>query len=87
MEKVEPVHAMFGKIIIKRAIKRTAGWSAVLTQMFASPSSSPRACILIYHRVADLGFVDPQVDDWNARSAPGRYCRRCAKSVESSEKL
>jgi len=25
VEKVEPVHAMFGKIIIKRAIKRTAG--------------------------------------------------------------
>jgi peptidoglycan/xylan/chitin deacetylase (PgdA/CDA1 family) len=56
---------MIGRITLKRAFKRTAGWAAVLARPFTGRSTSPAACILCYHRVAEIGFVDPHVDDWN----------------------
>jgi peptidoglycan/xylan/chitin deacetylase (PgdA/CDA1 family) len=55
---------MIGQITVKRAINRLAGWAAVLSQpVVAGPRR--RACILAYHRIADLDFVDPTYDDWN----------------------
>ena len=56
---------MIGRITFKRAIKQTAGRAAVLAKLFTWPSVCPKACILVYHRIADVGFVDPRLDDWN----------------------
>jgi peptidoglycan/xylan/chitin deacetylase (PgdA/CDA1 family) len=56
---------MIDRITLKRAFKRTAGWAAVLTRLFTGRSTRPAACIFHYHRVAEVGFVDPHVDDWN----------------------
>jgi peptidoglycan/xylan/chitin deacetylase (PgdA/CDA1 family) len=56
---------MFGRITLKRAIKKTGGWAAILTAPFVGHAESPKGCILVYHRVAELGFIDPHVDDWN----------------------
>lgn len=54
-----------GPITAKRAIKRAAGWAAVLAAPWVHRPARPRACILMYHRVAPVDFVDPRVDDWN----------------------
>ncbi|HKY06330.1 MAG TPA: polysaccharide deacetylase family protein [Blastocatellia bacterium] len=56
---------MIGPITIKRAIKRTTGWAAILADLLAGDTDTTRATIFYYHRVADLGFVDPRNDDWN----------------------
>ncbi len=56
---------MIGRNTLKRAVKQTAGWGAVVAKAFGAHDARPRACIFYYHRIADLGFVDPQVDDWN----------------------
>jgi peptidoglycan/xylan/chitin deacetylase (PgdA/CDA1 family) len=74
---------MFGRITIKRALKRTAGWAAVLARPFAGRSPRPAACILCYHRVAEIGFVDPHVDDWNVR--PAVFERQIAALAEFVE--
>lgn len=56
---------MIGRNTLKRAVKQTAGWGAVLAKSFGARAAGA-ACIFYYHRVADLGgFVDPQLDDWN----------------------
>lgn len=74
---------MIGRNRIKRAVKQTAGWAARLTQPFASPSRCKGACIFYYHRVANLSFVDPQVDDWNV--APKTFERQIAALKEFAE--
>ena len=56
---------MLGRNTIKRGFKRTAGWAASVSRLFAGPHAGARACVFYYHRVADVGFVDPRVDDWN----------------------
>lgn len=58
--------AMIGQINIKRAIKRTSNWTAILAQMFSvAAPREPRACIFYYHRIADIDFVDSKLDDRN----------------------
>ena len=55
---------------------------------FANPRGG---CILAYHRVADLRFVDPRLDDWNV--VPAMFDRqidalkRCADIVPLNELL
>jgi peptidoglycan/xylan/chitin deacetylase (PgdA/CDA1 family) len=56
---------MVGHIILKRGIKRAAGWASVMTSPFASAASGGGACILMYHRTAVIDFVDSRTDDWN----------------------
>ncbi len=56
---------MIGRIHLKRSIKRTAGRLAVLSRLFSRDPKTIRACILVYHRVAKIDFVDPRCDDWN----------------------
>jgi peptidoglycan/xylan/chitin deacetylase (PgdA/CDA1 family) len=67
---------MFGRIHIKRGVKRTAGWLAVANALVSSRSSAIHGCVLVYHRVADVGFIDPRVDDWNV--PPRRFERQIA---------
>lgn len=56
---------MIGRITIKRVIKRTAGGATVLAKPFGSRTIRPQGCIFFYHRIADVGFVDPNFEDWN----------------------
>lgn len=56
---------MLSRIQLKRAVKGGAGLAAVAASAFIRRSVGTTGCILAYHRVADLGFVDPHIDDWN----------------------
>lgn len=59
---------MISYMSVKRVLKRSAGWAAVGLEPFVPRSTNPRACVLVYHRVANIDFVDPQHDDWNVSS-------------------
>ncbi|HWT00692.1 MAG TPA: polysaccharide deacetylase family protein [Pyrinomonadaceae bacterium] len=74
---------MIGRNTLKRAVKQTAGWGAVVAKAFGAPNASPRACIFYYHRIAKLDFVDPQVDDWNV--TPELFERQISALAEVSE--
>jgi peptidoglycan/xylan/chitin deacetylase (PgdA/CDA1 family) len=75
---------MIGRNTLKRAVKQTAGWGAVVAKAFgAQRSGAPQACIFYYHRIAQLDFVDPQVDDWNV--APGLFERQVGALSEVAE--
>lgn len=50
---------------IKRSLKKVAGKMAALTVPFLPEPRQTRACVFIYHRLAEIGFVDPNEDDWN----------------------
>jgi peptidoglycan/xylan/chitin deacetylase (PgdA/CDA1 family) len=72
-----------GPITAKRAIKRAAGWAAVLTSPWIARPDRPRACILMYHRVAALDFVDPRLDDWNV--PPSVFAEHVAALAEFAD--
>ena len=55
----------------------------MLSQLFTEVAASPRACIFYYHRIADVGFVDAQVDDWNV--TPKQFERQIATLVSLSD--
>jgi peptidoglycan/xylan/chitin deacetylase (PgdA/CDA1 family) len=76
---------MIGRNTVKRAVKRTAGWASLVEGALARPASAPRpaACIFYYHRVAELGFVDSRVDDWNV--PPEVFERQVAALIELAE--
>lgn len=77
---------MIGRIHVKRAVKRTAAWAAAAGATFAgrmTASAKPAACILAYHRVAEIDFVDQQLDDWNV--TPARFERQVAALAEFAE--
>jgi peptidoglycan/xylan/chitin deacetylase (PgdA/CDA1 family) len=75
---------------VKRAIKGGAGLAAVAAVPLVRQPAGV-GCILAYHRVADLRFVDPRLDDWNV--APAMFDRqidalkRCADIVPLNELL
>lgn len=60
---------MLSRMGLKRAIKGGAGLAAVAASAFARRRTTTTGCILAYHRVVDLGFVDPSHDDWNVPPA------------------
>ena len=49
---------------VKRAVKSCAGFASVAAAPFVRPEPGS-GCILAYHRVAKLDFVDADHDDWN----------------------
>jgi peptidoglycan/xylan/chitin deacetylase (PgdA/CDA1 family) len=73
---------MIGPITLKRTVKQTAGWVAVLSRLFTEPSSR-RACIFYYHRIADLSFTDSRIDDWNV--TPSQFERQIAALMDFAE--
>jgi peptidoglycan/xylan/chitin deacetylase (PgdA/CDA1 family) len=73
---------MIGRNTLKRAVKQTAGWGAVAARALGAHAEGA-ACVFYYHRIADLGFVDPQVDDWNV--TPELFERQIAALAEVSE--
>lgn len=60
---------MLSRMQLKRAVKGGAGYAAVAASAVARRPATATACIFAYHRVADLGFIDPDVDDWNVPPA------------------
>lgn len=72
-----------GRIVLKRRLKQCAGYASVLSRPFVSRSGRAAICILNYHRVADIGFVDPETDDWNV--PPRTFERHIAALTEIAE--
>jgi peptidoglycan/xylan/chitin deacetylase (PgdA/CDA1 family) len=56
---------MLSRIQLKRAVKGGAGLAAVAASALTRRPVAAEGCILTYHRVADIGFIDPDIDDWN----------------------
>ncbi len=65
-----------GIATIKRTVKQTTGWAAMLSRLFTTNARQQQACIFYYHRVANVGFVDSQIDDWNV--TPAQFDRQIA---------
>lgn len=75
---------MIGKHTIKRLLKKTAGCAAVLIEPLSyRQGNHPRACIFFYHRIADIDFIDPRLDDWNV--PPSTFERQIAALAEFTE--
>lgn len=74
---------MINRIRIKRAVKQTVGWAAVLSAPFKLQNAPGTACILAYHRVAEVGFIDPQLDDWNV--LPTTFAQQIAALSQYAE--
>ena len=74
---------MLSRMQVKRAIKSGAGLAAVAAMPFVRKSAATTGCILAYHRVAQLGFVDPSLDDWNV--GPGLFERQVEALVDCAE--
>jgi peptidoglycan/xylan/chitin deacetylase (PgdA/CDA1 family) len=74
---------MIGRATLKRTFKQTTGWAALLSQPFSESLAGRRACIFYYHRVAELGFRDPQIDDWNV--TPKHFESQIATLAEFAE--
>lgn len=56
---------MIARIHLKRMLKRCAGYASVACAPLTNDSDQVRACIFVYHRIAEIPFVDPNRDDWN----------------------
>lgn len=74
---------MMSQIVVKRAIKRAAGWVAVAIDKCHLPDGHKSVCILMYHRTADLKFIDTQYDDWNV--PPDTFERQMAALCEYAD--
>jgi peptidoglycan/xylan/chitin deacetylase (PgdA/CDA1 family) len=56
---------MIGRIHLKHALKCAVGWLSVAHAQVGGGTRAVHGCILVYHRVAPIGFVDSRLDDWN----------------------
>jgi peptidoglycan/xylan/chitin deacetylase (PgdA/CDA1 family) len=74
---------MIGAATLKRTFKQTTGWATLLSQPFSGSSSNLHASIFYYHRVANVGFRDSQVDDWNV--TPAHFEKQIAALSEFAE--
>ena len=60
---------MLSRMHLKRAIKGGAGYAAVAASALLRRPAAASACIFAYHRVANVDFIDPDLDDWNVPPA------------------
>lgn len=74
---------MLSRMQFKRAIKGGAGLAAVAAGPFVRRTPATTGCILAYHRIANLGFVDPSDDDWNV--PPALFERHLATLAECAD--
>ena len=72
-----------GLATIKRTVKQTTGWAAMLSRLFTTSAMQQQACIFYYHRVADVGFIDSQLDDWNV--TPAQFERQITTLLSFAE--
>jgi peptidoglycan/xylan/chitin deacetylase (PgdA/CDA1 family) len=54
-----------------------------VAKAFGAHAAHAQACIFYYHRIAQLDFVDPQVDDWNV--TPELFERQISALAQTSE--
>lgn len=73
---------MFQYTSAKAALKRAAGCGASLWHTVGGATAAG-GCILMYHRVANIGFRDPDLDDWNV--PPRQFERQMAMLAECAE--
>ncbi len=74
---------MLAPVRIKRVLKHVAGCVSAVTAPFAPSDERPRVCILTYHRIADIGFIDPSLDSWCV--SPARFASQIAALSEFAE--
>ena len=74
---------MIGRMHVKRTIKRTAGYLSVVSSPFVRNGDANQVCIFVYHRIADISFVDRRRDDWNV--SPRRFEQQIKSLAESTE--
>jgi peptidoglycan/xylan/chitin deacetylase (PgdA/CDA1 family) len=74
---------MIGRITLKRAVQGIASRTAILTEPFVKPSLGLKACIFYYHRITNVGFVDPRIDDRNV--PPNSFERQIAGLAKTAE--
>lgn len=67
-------------IPLKRGIKRAAGWASIALSPITTGTG---VCILMYHRIAPITFVDSRADDWNV--PPETFERQMQALAECSE--
>jgi peptidoglycan/xylan/chitin deacetylase (PgdA/CDA1 family) len=65
---------------LKRAIKALFSLISIPVSKIIPKTNYPRVCILVYHRVAEINFVDPKYDDWNV--LPDRFEKHVAALSE-----
>jgi peptidoglycan/xylan/chitin deacetylase (PgdA/CDA1 family) len=73
---------MVGRMLIKHSMKHAAGLAAVAATPFTKREQST-ACVLMYHRIADTGIFDLELDDWNL--APARLDQQLRWLSENAE--
>jgi len=56
---------MSGPIRVKRFLRRATGLGEVMLHDLNRRRAGRLACIFYYHRVSDIGFIDPHFDDRN----------------------
>ena len=71
------------RMYLKRAIKGCAGIAAVAANRWSKHPAPETGCILTYHRVTELGFIDPKLDDWNVD--PVRFERQLLALLDCTE--
>lgn len=75
--------SVISPLLAKRAIKKTAGLASVLLQGTTPARTSRSACVLVYHRVADVRVAESRLDDWNV--APARLEQQIASLADRVE--
>lgn len=74
---------MIGPATLKRTFKQTTGWATLLSKPFSESFQAHRASIFYYHRVANLGFRDSRIDDWNV--TPEHFEKQIAALTEFAD--
>ena len=74
---------MIGKITVKRALKKGAGMAAAAGRNLLAARRPTGVCIFAYHRVAEIPFIDPNLDDWNV--PPAMFEKHLAAFSEFAE--
>ncbi len=74
---------MLSRMQLKRAVKGGTGLAAVAASALVRRPAAATGCIFAYHRVADLGFIDPDVDDWNV--PPARFERQLSALMSCAD--
>ena len=55
----------------------------MLSRLFTDSTTQHQACVFYYHRVADVGFMDSQLDDWNV--TPAQFARQISTLATFAE--
>ena len=74
---------MIPRVPVKRVLRQIAGCVSAATAPFTPRDGHPHVCILVYHRIAEVGFTDPFLDNWNV--SPARFASQIAALADFAE--